>query len=78
MAETIIRKQFTDKEVSEKYEYSGSWDANGKEKRIVFVGVYDGLLVDITAATAEKLLGVKYPGLKAKSKILKVPESPKA
>lgn len=62
-----VRKQFTNKEVADKFEYSGSWDVFGKEKRIVWPGVYDGLLCEIDLKSAEKMLAQNHPFLKLKS-----------
>lgn len=61
-----LRTTFQNADVAKSFEYNGNWIANGKEKRIAWPSVYDGLFCEITPQVAEKLLASSYPGLTRK------------
>lgn len=64
---TEARKSFANTEVASKYEYTGNWTVNDKEKRLNWPGTYDGLFCEIKPEVAQKLLDSQYPGLKLKA-----------
>lgn len=56
-----IRTGFQNQETASKYKYSGSWAANGKEKRVSWPRVYDGLVCEMPPHIAAKFVEKKHP-----------------
>lgn len=51
-----IPTAFTNPDTAKNYEYTGSWESNGRPKGIAWMGVYSGKIADMSPEVVEKMI----------------------